>query len=392
MYNGEFTNQDDIKHFVVYMQRRPEPAGGNDKHNDCLYNCHLKAVGGDPKALPTVINTPAKLKAALGLNRDDPISIEHLQEYARIANVSFEVSGDYEYVTPKKPVHLKLYLLAEHFTLEKTKMKWVKGIYFEPIPKENIYVYKIIPQDKKAQTEKRWEVYDGKKTKSITFKEFAKYHDFKERLILIHAKKDADMKDMRDKYIELADKLREHTKGKINLYKYTKLHTAAFDLWTNHFATGIQEPEPLGALESSWIAKANKGGAHYAKPYEGPGYSYDMNVMYSHKMCDSNFKIPFKRGEFMTLPEILDKKEIKYGIYRCKVEGEHPLITTYRTHYTHMDLSLMLDFGLTVKLIQDGQANALIYDQERLSGKYMFSSFINYMTKLKDYLKSTTRK
>lgn len=374
-------NQDSVNRFSVFVRKQARQQGGKDDHNDCLWNCHKQATG----KMPLAIDKPEKLKKLLGLKRDDPIDISHLPKYEEIANVSFEVSGDTEYISSIiRPIHIKLVLLDEHFMYDYGhKLNPITGMFFTPVSKENVYTYKRVDKDSDE-----YELFNGGKTFTVSNVNLFKYHMPSHRSIMIYCERDEDLSDKRQSYIDLADVLIAKTNNKINLYKYKKISSVSFDIWKNQFGQSLQIPEDIDNIESLWLAKSNKGGLHYAQEYEGIGYSYDMNGMYQYYMSDGNFKVPFTKPVFETLPETLEKEKIRYGVYRCDILSEHPLINQRSKYWTHCDLLMMISLGVKFKPIQDGQANAMIYDRNgRVSGRYLFKSFFEYMSEVKKNIK-----
>ena len=129
-YDADFAdmgNQDQVRYFTVLVRRAPRLIGGNDIRNDCLYTPLLDAHGNYSRNLPTKIETPQKLKSFLKLMRNQKVPVESLKDLESL-NLSLEVTGDSNWIsTEKKPVHIKLSLKNEHFTLidnnNKTKAK-----------------------------------------------------------------------------------------------------------------------------------------------------------------------------------------------------------------------------------------------------------------------------
>ena len=131
-----------------------------------------------------------------------------------------------------------------------------------------------------------------------------------------------------------------------------------------------------------------------ATPYEGVGYSYDVNSMYASIMC-SLLNLPYKEGTFMVLTAEDMKKwktdkgiYFKYGIYRCKIEGDiKPVLfkSNPEDTYTHIDLALAHHLGYTITLTEDGKVNFLSYEgKTRLSGKALFKEYIDLLYPIKE--------
>lgn len=74
-----------------------------------------------------------------------------------------------------------------------------------------------------------------------------------------------------------------------------------------------------------------------------------------------------------------------YGIYRCKVQQTHKLFKpNKRDYYTHFDLQLCKELNIKVEMIEDNQANCLLYAKDKISGAKMFDKFKEYMYPLKE--------
>jgi hypothetical protein len=117
------------------------------------------------------------------------------------------------------------------------------------------------------------------------------------------------------------------------------------------------------------------------------GYAYDKRSCYPSVMCDKTFSFPVKVGEFCLLEKL--PEPLKYGIYRIEISrsGDELIdrwfnfnINNYYTHY-HIETAKILN--LKMELIQDGQANALLYRKNRASGSLYFSGIVNELYKLK---------
>ena len=97
--NGvQVDKQNNISNFVVYMRASHQLAGGNDKHNDCLFYCIKDAFGGIDQ-LPQKIRKARLLKSRLGLDRNDKIPISMLPKFEEDINASFTVTGDCTYIS-----------------------------------------------------------------------------------------------------------------------------------------------------------------------------------------------------------------------------------------------------------------------------------------------------
>src|SRR5690606_33328899 len=119
---------------------------------------------------------------------------------------------------------------------------------------------------------------------------------------------------------------------------------------------------------------------------EGNGFTYDMNSMYLYYMSSAGFTIPTKQEEFeyITNEAFKNIKFYHYGIYRCKITDKHKLFKPSKdNYYTHFDLELCKVLKINVDIIEDGQANCMLYKSGRINGNKMFGPYVEYMFDLK---------
>jgi hypothetical protein len=80
-----------------------------------------------------------------------------------------------------------------------------------------------------------------------------------------------------------------------------------------------------------------------------------------------------------------------YGIFRCKITGSEDMAKLFRfskyDKYTHNDLNSAQELGLHVELIQDGEANALLYSKARCKGSDVFDDVVRELYVLKSKCK-----
>lgn len=373
--NGvQVEKQNDIRNFVVYMRSGSHFAGGKDKHNDCLWYCIKDAFGGIDK-LPQKLRKARLLKKRLGLDRDDKIPISKLPDIEEDLNVSFTVTGDCTYVSKNmKATNIALNLHNEHYTLKCNENRaYTKGVWFKPVTKDKVYAVTF--------NDSNVTVYNGTK-QTLSYDDF---YALKDACITLRSKSEEDMKKTRDAYIEKADRLYDHTNGIINLYKYRDIAKGSLEIWRK-MSKAMIEPEPIIDIEGIALEKAYRGGLHYAELYEGNGYSYDMNSMYLFYMSSHGFTIPTKQGAWstMTTENFNSLKFFPYGIYRCVIKSSHKVFQSSKhNYYTHFDLELAKELKLPIELIQDSNANCLLYTGHRVNGDRMFGQFAEYMYDLK---------
>jgi len=95
-----------------------------------------------------------------------------------------------------------------------------------------------------------------------------------------------------------------------------------------------------------------------------------------------------KKPEFKILTEA--PYRFSYGIYRVKVtkakcyEELYRHIRIHKEYYTHIDLNHFLSIGCEVELIQDGNMNSMIYNEDDLlAGKHIFTDYVDELYKIK---------
>ena len=93
-------------------------------------------------------------------------------------------------------------------------------------------------------------------------------------------------------------------------------------------------------------------------------------------MQKSIHHFPIKEGTWKIIHQIESQPE--YGIYRCHisnpgVEKKKFFVFNEENYYTHLDITVAREYGLTVVLIQDEKPNLLHYPKDCLmSGSYLF--------------------
>ena len=374
-----------INKFVVYVRAKDLVAGGADKHNDCLFFAIKQAYGHDTQAMPSKLRHGYQLKEMCQLKRDDkvPVSCLHyIEDQCKISFAVTESANDVTYVSKViRPVHITLNLNQEHYTLRcnKNRSYWHGIFYIKERTQSQVISIKHI--------ENAIRMYNGTSITEISDEET--YDLFKENIVL-KCNDDEELIDKWGRYIRDADLLLHETHGMINLYKYKSVGAGAMEIW-RMLSKNFAEPDEITPEESIFIDRANHGGHHYNESYEGFAELYDINSMYLHYMSSNKFTFPIRWGEFhhMTQEQFdqkyKDMNNFSYGIYRCKVEDTgnklfHPFKNCY---YTHFDLNLCQELGIKFELIQDGQANMLLYPPQRAFGCNVFKAFKNFMYPLK---------
>ena len=348
-YEGQFVEFDD-------------DTGGVSYFNDCLFEA-IESVYGK---LPKIIRTADKFKKFLNLSRYCRVSIELIPKIEEVLNCRISVYGSHIYSSSRDSTkHINLYLRGSHYSVHrgKTSMKQTKDVSFVPKTPEFIYSYS--------------QAKDG-------------INIFQSEMILIGVEQFREMKKSY-KYLLLKSKIGEEEQTRnefitnqkivldelgINLFKYSSLATASMDIWKN--TSAVVEPDEIDFAEDSFLSCAFKAGIRYAEVgYSGVSWLYDINSMYPYIMTHQRANFPIKEGVAMTITEF--DSYVKYGIYHCKIEGEHKLFThNPKNYYTHHDINLANLLKLSVSLITGKGHNFYYYEKSKLeTGARYFGNYIN---------------
>jgi len=386
LYYEEERFNDRVYQFSIIYVDKPAEEGGNDPHNNCLWNCLLKAYNGK---IPH-FTKPWKMKSRLGLERDDKIPVEKVKDLEDIIKCRINIIGDYEYQSVKEYSRkITIKLNNSHYTLmegEATKIL-TRGI--SKRGDKDIIVYRMDHENGKILT------YGENGDGEITTDQLAenKNNPITAKYILLKCNKnEISLKDFYEDFIKRAEEIKEITNEKIDLFMCGgKYKLTALNLF--HNMTRVINPDPIDSVEAKWLTEAFVGGIEWCKACElENGYSFDVNSMYSYIMM--SIQVPIRKGEFVKLEKIGDI--IEYGIYRCAIHKSNNDIfdKLFRFHYngydkkkeilygyyTHFDIKAAIKIGLKVELIKDDQPNCLRYGKgTRISGKSMFGEYIEFL-------------
>jgi hypothetical protein len=359
--------------FQLYLILKPKAEGGNDKFNDCLYNCLHSYLYN---RLPW--KKPEELKKYLKLKRNDKIPISCIAIIEnKLKTYQINIRGDYIYSsTVKSNKVINLILSNEHYTIDRSvdncKIKNVS------------YTRKtILLVDRKTK-----ECYDGieKKIKNFSIDIKSKY------LLVFRENNKIPIEEEYNNYIEAADLLYEESNGVIDLRKTGTIKDTALNLF-DKFSKFVLNPAKLEQDESLWISECNSGALMYAeKGYNGQAYKYDVKSMYPF-LLSSPLKFPIERGEFNILcqDEFNKMEYYQLGIYRVKIEKseDENINKLFRFNkynkYTHTSLEHAKSLNFKMTLIQDEKANFLYYSPEKRIGcNEVFGEYVSYMYDLKE--------
>ena len=383
--NLELKTVPKVKSFVIYSVINPKAEGGNDIFNDCLYNCLKQMIGN----IKTYFDGPEDLKNYLGLGRYDKVPgscIYKIEQKLRTYQIN--IRGDYIHtsiVRTEKIINLTL--INQHYDID-------KSIKHKTICKSLSYYEKpIILYDKFT-----FEIYDGK-TKRVISKEDRNFYqyDFKSPYTLIERELQRDedgqiiiisIEEEYNKLIPIINKLKDESKGLINLYKSGSYKNAALHLFDT-FTKSINPPEDILQDEAMWIKESSIGALVWATEYDGELYKYDIKSQYPYLMTQHTLKFPIKRGEFQRIDNF--SEYFQFGIYRCIISksSDENINKLFRfnkkNYYTSISLDHAKKLGLKYELIQDSQPNFLYYSRDKLiTFNEVFKSYIELLFDLKE--------
>lgn len=354
--------------------------GGKMDYNDCLYFCLEKTI---KKYLTW--RQPASLKKFLGLKRCDMISIDDIEKIENKINVGINVTGDHIY-TSKLNSNLNIHLLLKnnHYTINHKVNQKVKNI--------NYVEKKILMMDYDDNLS-----YNGIEYIEITPAFESDVKTFKTDYIGVSKiDKKQTLKDEYERYIRLADYLKEKTKNRqyeINLYKTGGIANTSLKLlndMTKHISL-----EDILDDEAEWIKEASIGALTFAEEYEGPAYKFDIKSMYPYIISNNNVLCPIKRGDFkyISQTEFNEMKFYPTGIYKCIIykSSDENINKQFRFNkhnkYCNISLNQAKFLGLSIQMIETEtkENNTILYPRNKcLTAQQVFGTYVDYLFALKE--------
>ena len=367
-----------IRFQFIPFQRIQE--GGKDPNNDCLISCLRKYFKANDKFIDA-----ADLKTHLGLKRDDPISITSLKKVENYINdgecnkYAIFVSGDAEYTSVIDSIRqIHLTLSNGHFSVNHSKVCKISRLSFDEKP-----IMIINPIDR------NYETFDGETVSMMTRQEYeAKRDEYTHLLVWKDFSPQSNKMELSDAYhyyIEMADQLKEASNGRFNMYRCPTLKNIALNFFYD--LTKSVQPEDISNNEAKWINASSSHAVTYWEPYKGRIHAFDINSRYPHVMQKSTNMFPVKAGKWRTIDKIEEKPE--FGVYRCRItkKDDKPykfFVFNDQNHYTHLDISVALAYGMQIELVKDDQPNFLHYPKDCLiSGSYLFGRYVETIYELK---------
>eukprot|EP00050_Salpingoeca_kvevrii_P005416 m.282206 g.282206 ORF g.282206 m.282206 type:complete len:665 (+) comp11110_c0_seq11:211-2205(+) len=398
LYSGvafeEATGMDPVQHIreaVVYFRLAPgaEQAGGcseaglRDGTNDCLFKCLQEAfaahgpalnraesarLGARPGETLKPISSNACLKRCLGLHEKDKVPLSVLPRLEEMLKTRITVLGrDDEgqpcdansYIsTADYPRRLNLILRNGHYT----------------IARPHILGRTLTPRAKKGR---KRVLYADLAATMTTPEQLAQLREWalqpRSAPVLIVPTAYSSMEE----YLEIRQGLLDATALDLDCFcgKIASLTMEYFRL-RSHL---LPVAPPLTAVETRFLLQAARGGLIKSAPkegWEGCAQAFDFVSFYPSLLMDPHTLLPNCVGEVKQLPAMAPGgqpyKFFSIGIYRAVVRD---IPAKYRSlwnqpygrpaHFTHTDLATALMLGGRVDLVQDGQANAVVYDRRQ---------------------------
>lgn len=381
---------DKIKSATILMRAKPGPVGGcsGANANDCLSKALAQAFEGclmPPLKLPDAqrchgkyLSNNAVLKKYLGLPVDAKVPLSKMPLLEAALTTTIHVHG----TTPgcsyasaakhQRVLHLKL--SDEHFTICAAPDR-------KPAPRGKADRPVFTAEDAVAK-------YGQEQVTAWCRNPYS-------APVVILARGDDPQK-----FQQLRAELLEHTKMDIVAFN-GRTKPFVLELF-RQMSRVVPVSAPLSALETTFLLGAQRGGLIASAPKEGlppfrgPAAQYDFTSFYPSILASTTFNVPNSTGEPARLAPG-PRKFYPIGLYRATVSNLPP---QYRrlwnqpldrvAFFTHTDLATALLLGATVALADDGQLNAILYQNDqgrsatqRIKGSDAFKPFVTKLFALK---------
>ena len=374
----------------IQIQLRPiAKADGGDKNNNCVWNCINTAYDGlFPKSLYK-ISTPIKFKNHFGLNPTDKFPKLKLQELSDLLEIQLQICGDETEIYGDYPRILHMKSVDGHMTLDNLKYKHVNNIEVLGIalaPKSNVIVYDYTTYesyDKDGYKESNMEYIKKVSTNAKYSADSILVKKTDATLGLLDLPDEATLGDIYDKFILVADNIKEASDDFINLYQCgTELKEYAFYLFNKSLRVKYNA-EHIDAQEKNFLV--NSGGLTFCKEaFEGEIFQYDLVKAYTSSLTNKSVTFPITRPNYYHFEQskYIDrdsKHYYPYGEYKAIVQksGNPNIDCLFRFSavdtYTHTDLTRATQLGLKITL-KDG-INCALYEDRRIKGDELFGRY-----------------
>lgn len=386
---------------------REQPAGGDDKNNDCLFTALFRRLNGKLEHGPS---NAAAMKKALGLARGDRVPIAMIPKVEALYKIAIQVAGDAEHESKYTGTTMYLTLLNDHYEYTPfvkrvpVLWKWNKGkadatiissvtsdTTADHVPDPNEAMLVALGCTPTPPPEKKRAVKKTVVTKAIMFSILGKKWDF----ACLQAKREEGKRGMplEKQWVKWMNERAALLEHGVDMFETPTPAAAA--LKELALAPNIIEWGKLPFDQQEWLYKAAMGALIWAENgFKGDAFQYDYNSFYPSLLEKHTF--PKGPGKFMTVAGksvAADGRSYwPYGIYRlakplppCDKKAR-PLWRTHgEPYYTHYDLATYEKHtGLTVTLAQDGKANLLRWDPKQTAkGLVTFKPFVDKWYALK---------
>lgn len=178
---------------------------------------------------------------------------------------------------------------------------------------------------------------------------------------------------------------------------YDKYYTdyTATEMTFKRLAKGKYEHfEKIDAIENTYMNNCHNGALAFCDPQTCYSYGYDFKGYYGENLV--NIKIPSKRGQEVTLDKLpKKKKDLKHGYYRCDIicsDKYFDRVFNYSKNKTYTNTTINFlrrlkkkyNFNIKIKIINDGEPNAYVYDDDCIvDGKDIFGRWYEITNKIK---------
>jgi len=423
------------------VENVPNPEGGTDEHNDCLYYAIKFALGDDYlKFLPQnpyvmkkwlrglkIEGEGEKMKVAKRLEndesdeewRDRPIHYGFLKEILEDKlKCCVNVKGDYLYESKKKyPRKIVVELNNGHYkyqnnqAVRKELVKWKahEKNYVLFVEREDCYLtyngeYLLenwdlshadlntsktcIYKQFKAMERGNCSVENKKRMKELKrLGNMAEYQELEGEC----------MREYYHNFMSESEKLKDITGGQIDLkqHGYDINNCILTEFWKR---AKTYEFQPIDEEETKWLEGTNRYGLLYSQNgISGKFNCYDVNSYYPHLMKNPKLLIPYGEPSYQVINEVPDI--VRLGIYRARIGGVSPTTTTSQTptssgidrrlflpnsrnYYTNEDIKRAIQLNYKVEMIMDGKPNFCHYETH-IKAHYLFAEYVDYFYQFK---------
>ena len=172
-------------------------------------------------------------------------------------------------------------------------------------------------------------------------------------------------------------------------------NNVAIKMIFNHMSkSSSKHHKPIRKIEAGWMNKTYNGALLYCKPTTINTYSYDYTSFYPKNLSSKQLLIPNSEGKEYILSELPNIADIQTGFYRVNISCENDdfrKLFSFSQEDTYLDKSLyqamkyQKQYDIKIELIQDGEANAYLYNNDVLeTGDKIFGKWYKIIKQLRD--------